>query len=252
MHDDDQSKHLSIYDNAKSTNHVTTPDEDFRIFRQYMSPSRIGLGYFSDPEDDPQIPEVAISGNSPAINWNLETPILARNGARVHVSDGAIDYYIGYSVLSSSTPYGDNNSPTVGDKQHRAEIMPDLVCTKVVSHTGGGSIQTQSTCDCEIWGMHIFNTVNSQRLATIKNGDDISVIQVPIDTVLHPSWGSAGNVQTFTNVVHQMFKVPIFAKGGVKTLIRDDDNSEDTTGLHISLLIRELGTNNALTSNNTR
>ena len=331
-HDDTNAVHFSIYDNAKDTNHDTIGDTDFLIFRQYLSHSRIAHNYY-----DPGEPSIPIAGQAPFASWTLETPILARNGTKIRVTGsldvggGDIDYYLGYSILGTSTPYrlkvkegaqvlvsggsgytgaptvsftggggagatataaialgvvtsvtvasakgGGNytsipnitfsggggtganftailDSPSAGEQQTHANIKPDLICTKgLANDPESSSYQALSSCDCEIWGMKIWNLRQEQRIIHVKNGADVSVMQIPIDQVIHAGWGDHEDVQTYTSTVHQMFKIPIFCQGGLKTQTRDGTNSSNVSGVAITLLVRELGTNNALTSGNIR
>ena len=141
-----------------------------------------------------------------------------------------------------------------GEKQRRDELAPGFITTKLMQHPTTSQYEDRlSKCDCELWGYSMFNNTDQLRTVRIRNGDDNTKLIIPVDE----GWYQSGDdrVQSYTGSQGPtLFPVPIFCKNGVKviTLNSTAGGANSTSGVATSILIRELGTNSALTSSNTR
>tara|TARA_R100000458_G_C8233563_1_gene214552 strand:+ start:181 stop:1023 length:843 start_codon:yes stop_codon:yes gene_type:complete len=220
-----EEKVFDIYDNAFSTDHTSTPDQDFNIFHQCVATG-----------------SQAVSKLSGAVEWDLETPILARNGFYAK-GDDDIDWVIMYTKLPSGNPYDSNSSPTAGDKIKRASLQPNLVVTKGAGALDGtaGALDVGdgdedqaiiSTVDCEIWGLYVTNTTSNPMMLRLQDVENNGY-------VTKGSWRVGGD-DTPTGQMQKLFKIPLYCKGGIKVLSKNEGGA-NTSGLNVTLIYRELG-----------
>jgi len=215
------------------------------VFQQSLSKTRISIPDEQDAE-----------GQMPKVEWSLETPILARNGAYMTMGSG-VDFMLLYSILGTSTPYiGTFSSGSYPDSQtqKRAILVPELVATKAKYLNYNEEQVDFSNCDCEIWGFSVWNKDRTERRLQITDGDNGAVWNMAIHEAWHETSGSeTGNLQPLIGTFGPtLFKMPLFAKGGFTVKSRNSANSGYSAGLYVTILYRELGTNTALSSGNIR
>lgn len=212
---------LIIYENAASTDHASSVDSDFIVFENYLDAG----DHTGDLEG--------------YVEWDLETPILARNGMYI-VGDTNIDWVIMYNELPSCTPYDSTSSPSAGDRARSFQLYPDIVCTRVLALQDNTDIERDlSAHDCEIWGVHVWNTEDSANLLRVKGDSSVGSFRV-----------GPGNQNTAQ--VFKLFKIPMYTQGKLEIESKTEAGGA-SAGLQAAVLFREMPTNGlALDSANRR
>jgi hypothetical protein len=202
-------KLFNIYDNAASTDHTSTPDESFNIFDMCLDAG----------DEDEHLQGVC--------DWNMETPILARNGFYAK-GDDDIDFTIMYTVLPQSNPYDSITSPSAGDSARRASLVPNLVCCKAAGSVLNTTLDV-SERDCEIWGIYAWNTATSgAKMLRVKDGSSTLAS-------FRLGFSGANNSHMF-----QKFAIPLYAKGGIELISKDEGGgSPNLAGIIVTVLYRE-------------
>jgi hypothetical protein len=203
-------KQFDIWDNAASTDHTSTPDDDFRVFTVSLAAG--------DEDEDMQ----------GAMDWNMETPILARNGFYAKGDDDVI-YTVMYTPLPQSNPYDSTSSPSASDLARRASLVPDLVCCRAgyLKETDS-TMKVISTRDCEIWGVYTWNSDTSNYNMLRVNDGDGGLLSIRL--------GFAGKNNSHSL---QSFPIPIYAKGGIKLRALQEGGGSGGSGVAATILFRE-------------
>lgn len=229
---------IKLYDNAAAAR-TAAEDDDFLIFAQHLSPTKVSLAEDEGGHDAPN----DVKGPLSEVCWNFKHPILVRNGLYV-APDTSTDFTILCTVLDSSSPYDNVNSPSSGDKLKYSKLIPKTIsCKGKWLEDLGDPLAAQdiTTVDTEIWGMCYWNGENSEQWLRFKDGSNtlLGQYQVAGYRIAGSSVGDDALLNRGSYRAPVFFERPMYAKGGLKIETTDTVGTLDDC-LYVTLIVREL------------